>query len=478
MDTGSVCEPVSLSLVGCELGLPGDHSERTRPTVPGSVSKSHTSSWPLQSLSVRNLRLSPRKLQNLIPRLEELTSISLTNIRRTDSSDGFGDHPASQRFWATLARRCLYLRTVSYTTAKPVASQFPVELFPFVVNFGINTWCIMASSWTWQALSNIPRIENYLTTLEIMGQEGDRCIRIAQLRQFLCSSPQLLHLKVVDAWCDREIFFDSLTDISQPCRWACRGLKTLSIDYQERAAPTASRSNMYLFGYIGRVCPKLQGLSIMTYHDDPYLLLNLSLLTRLVDLQWLELRFWEHWDSCHLKGSFAWIQLYNPKAGTWLTQEVSVPPSRLSSFFHSLSKSRDRKLGKDVDDSLNAARVQTLAGRPRRLENNWQGSTTPRKVDDLIHNGWEEQIQRMSQQQRENNYRTNHEREMPMVDGLVGFEFWGSALDVEACLQAQVWRLRQQLDRVSGSNRVHATMEGHGAIHLYRFSWRSVPEKI
>ncbi|GJJ70900.1 hypothetical protein EMPS_03250 [Entomortierella parvispora] len=51
---------------------------------------------------------------------------------------------------------------------------------------------------------------------------------------------------------------------------------------------------------------------------------------------------------------------------------------------------------------------------------------------------------KMLQQQKEAGYRTDYDRDNPMVDGLEDFEFCGSFLDVEACLQARVWRLQQQ----------------------------------
>lgn len=60
------------------------------------------------------------------------------------------------------------------------------------------------------------------------------------------------------------------------------------------------------------------------------------------------------------------------------------------------------------------------------------------------------QRQRMFQQQKENNYRTDYGQDTPMIDGLAGFEFMGFSLDVEACLQAQVWRLQQQHERDEG----------------------------
>lgn len=50
----------------------------------------------------------------------------------------------------------------------------------------------------------------------------------------------------------------------------------------------------------------------------------------------------------------------------------------------------------------------------------------------------------MLQQQKDAGYRTDHYRSIPMMDGLENFDFCGSHLDVEACLQARVWQLQQQ----------------------------------
>jgi len=49
----------------------------------------------------------------------------------------------------------------------------------------------------------------------------------------------------------------------------------------------------------------------------------------------------------------------------------------------------------------------------------------------------------VQQQQKDNGYRTDYDRPIPMVDGVEGLNHSGSYLDIEACLEAQLFRLRQ-----------------------------------
>jgi len=161
------------------------------------------------------------------------------------------------------------------------------------------------------------------------------------------------------------------------------------------------------------------------------LALNLSLLTRLVNLRQLELRFKVdrrllQRESDRLRRSdFAWIRPNHPKAETPSVQKMNVPFSRLSSVFRFLFMTRQVKSDNDFSDCLEAARANTLM-----------------EVKDPSER--EGQRQKMSQLQKENSYRTDYDRDIPMVDGLAEFESFGSPLDVEACLQAQVWRLKRK----------------------------------
>ena len=183
----------SLSLIGFELGLPGDYIRRMRPTFLESGSKSRPSSGSLQSLSIMNHRVSPGKLQDLIPKLKELTSISLIDLYLM-APDPFQNQAASQGFWETLARHYLFLRSISFSLwpGGPEDYRLPVELFPLVANFGINYRRVTSDNPNRRALSGLSWMDNRLTALEIAG---GGTVQNEVLRQFLCSSPQILHLK-------------------------------------------------------------------------------------------------------------------------------------------------------------------------------------------------------------------------------------------------------------------------------------------
>ncbi|KAF9201623.1 hypothetical protein BGZ49_008147 [Haplosporangium sp. Z 27] len=131
---------------------------------------------------------------------------------------------------------------------------------------------------------------NCLTTLEIVGMGDTWSFPSESLHEFLCSSPQLLHLKAPNTVYYLEYFI--MTDIDdfnkhpQPYQsennvpsdnalerdpdqgakirvWACQNLQTLHLEfcgrYGDDFLPMRSR---IMFAYIAKVCPKIQDLQI------------------------------------------------------------------------------------------------------------------------------------------------------------------------------------------------------------------------
>lgn len=193
-----------------------------------------------------------------------------------------------------------------------------------------------------------------------------------------------------------------------------------------------------LFGYLGRVCPSLQVLSLVISNHVWALRSGLCLLTRLWDLQLLELRL-EPAPCLKLeqykRSDFAWI-----RAGVRSRASSSPPLGATEMNFRSGSKSWNRSLRpsallnhnatteKDFAECLEKARKRSIEGDDRRF--------------DPIAGNKEGIRERLLKQQLDNGYRTSYDRDLPMVDGLKGHQFSGSYLDIEAFLHAQQYILR------------------------------------
>ncbi|KAF8940308.1 hypothetical protein BGZ47_007798 [Haplosporangium gracile] len=151
---------------------------------------------------------------------------------------------------------------------------------------------------------------NTITTLEICLGNGLLLSRYVShtLHDILCSSPWLQHLMApmipyYAEYFDLEGPVDPLSGSYHPrqCRlgkapmdlfrtrkriWACRGLKTLRIQIDSMDTDHASEENArIMFGYLVRVCPDLQELSIRRHQLNLNLGGGLCLLTRLRKLE-------------------------------------------------------------------------------------------------------------------------------------------------------------------------------------------------
>ncbi|KAF8920888.1 hypothetical protein BGZ58_004288 [Dissophora ornata] len=163
-------------------------------------------------------------------------------------------------------------------------------------------------------------LQDTLTTLEIVRPISSRDTCSESLHRYLCDSPHLLHLKAPDLpfsplWFDIEGILDAkgsyrrekygsvqtnstqyevvrrYVDPFHRRIWACRNLRTLYLKCSIETGDSYSQeSALLIFGYLSKVCPRLQDLSLKRY------LLNLSLeggfclLMRLTELRRLSIR--------------------------------------------------------------------------------------------------------------------------------------------------------------------------------------------
>ncbi|KAF9411474.1 hypothetical protein BGZ76_005337, partial [Entomortierella beljakovae] len=179
-----------------------------------------------------------------------------------------------------------------------------VSMFPLVTDWGLSS--LMQDSMMFSQMRSFTN--NVITTLEIVGLGR---LKHDTLHRYLCNSPQLLHLVAPGA-----LFCTSLFDLegilndpilhnsgtisysstgldSSLIRkiWACHNLKTLHLKftYKVESEALSEMHSRLLFGYISKVCPRLQDLAI----DCKQLALQhnggFCLLTRLHDLRRLKI---------------------------------------------------------------------------------------------------------------------------------------------------------------------------------------------
>ncbi|KAF9912268.1 hypothetical protein EC991_000159 [Linnemannia zychae] len=171
---------------------------------------------------------------------------------------------------------------------------------------------------------------NTITTLEILLGNGLSLSRYVShtLHDVLCSSPWLQHLiapmiPYYAEYMDLEGPVDPISGSYHPrqCRpgkqpmdlfrtrkriWACRGLKTLRIHVEAMNGDYATEENSrIMFGYLAKVCPDLQELSIRRRQLNLNLAGGLCLLTRLRKLE--RLMIWTNSRTKLSKKDLEWM---------------------------------------------------------------------------------------------------------------------------------------------------------------------------
>lgn len=393
----------------------------------------------------------------------------------TAAATTFRDTEVSQTFWRALATHCPQLEAIHFNTDIQRRALVPIDLFPQVRRWGLHGQIVL-EPFLWSAMT-IHRIENRITFLEFLGDDwyqhdNDATAgrtRDKLLRQFLCSSPTLLHLLAGEGKLSTEVLWEGETDREPTMIWACRRLKTLSIRlfFGDNIGPYSWTTRV--FGYLSRVCPKLQELSLEV-EEVLALEMGLCLLTRLQDLRRLELRTGYLRGSRYLdpldKRDFAWMRGDHPASTTTSTtttkKAMSVPRKILSSLIPSFLSRRTKSrcdLCSAYKRSLERIRTKVLY-HPR-----WGAFLyDPSKVEtDRI---------KMQQEQWSHDYRSDYSLPRPMVDGLKDFKYSGTYLDIEACLQAQLFR-HQQRQHYTTSQQPSGRHHHHPATAGEKARWTS-----
>ncbi|KAG9072976.1 hypothetical protein KI688_000757 [Linnemannia hyalina] len=250
----------------------------------------------LRSLVLRNVSVPQSCVETLItitPHLRELVLV-VKEFFPDDDDDAIAtrtaDGPRRIRELVRLhhpATLCSFFFSPPHTALSTDTIQGWIQDSP-APHINLD-WTIEGPKLTPSIITHLTvQVPNTITTLHILG-------KCPILHDYLCASPHLLHLMApksaitLDAF---DIHFRQTQGRPPPSAalryqqqqqqqqqqqfprvWACRRLQTLHIAFLPKKA-TASSSRL-IFGYISRVCPRLQDLEIhgpeyLTLHEDEW----------------------------------------------------------------------------------------------------------------------------------------------------------------------------------------------------------------
>ncbi|KAG0045543.1 hypothetical protein BGZ83_009255 [Gryganskiella cystojenkinii] len=478
---------------------------------------SASSPWlSLQSLRLDGLALSPRTLSNrLLPRLGNLIEIALLDIRdlpaeaiepssasatssSLDGKDGFENKNERRLFSKSLAEYYPVIERIHYSCHNRAGLHFPITQFPMVRSWGIDSRSVTAENPVWKSFaflttdpgsSSLQGInENRLTRLEIHDQDRGQSFSKHQrdwlLHRFLCMSPHLEHFKADQLLSSLDILWgcqsgkrkNPTLNLTPESLWTCRRLKTLSLrlsnhDKKEGnhmrssgyggtwmvTPTTTSVATRALFGYLSRVCPQLEDLTIVIDNARPFALESgLCLLTRLNELR--RLSIYTNFDKyCarqdYIEGSLNWMHPGTARLTPVKTITTETAGRRLSDaissvFRHGLPKN-------NINNETYTTPFVDYMGESRKLTENEHRTNDP--TPNPMGGGLTPQNVRAQRQLLKiAEYRTDYSRlvpEVPVVDGLEDLVYCGSYLDLEACLKASLVRYLQQQE----TSKTHTT---------------------
>lgn len=284
--------------LGVILELPG-------PWIPTNKKVSEPVRLPLQSFELENVTLEYPSLTSLLaacPSLKRLRLINIMFMERINNSpstletlqdDDSGSAPYStqQTFSLNDHAACLLehiklLRLQLLSFHISVYSARTLDLKPDA----ILSVCPKATEWTFWTVGLTDTISqelllfsNNVTALDLLWDGGPDSRWGTVLHQYLCQSPHLLHLRAprtrfqikhLDLHNRLPIPLNSYGSnlVHPPGIWRCKMLRTLHVSFEWNSnyfgkGPAAAR---VVFGYLSRVCPRLEELQLSSKRRDPY----------------------------------------------------------------------------------------------------------------------------------------------------------------------------------------------------------------
>ncbi|KAG0293783.1 hypothetical protein BGZ96_002301 [Linnemannia gamsii] len=285
-------------MLGVILELPG-------PWIPTNKKLSGPVRLPLQSFELENVTLEYSSLTSLLaacPSLKYLRLVNIMFMERINNSPSTletlqdadsGSAPYTTRHTlnpndhaACLLEHIKQLRLQLLSFHISVYAARTQDLKPDA----ILSVCPKATEWTFWTVGltdtisqELSLLSNNVTALDLLWDAGSDSRWGSALHQYLCQSPHLLHLRAprtrfqikhLDLHNRLPIPLNGYGSnlVHPPGIWCCRMLRTLHVSFEWNTnyfgkGPTAAR---VVFGYLSRVCPRLEELQLASKRRDPY----------------------------------------------------------------------------------------------------------------------------------------------------------------------------------------------------------------
>ncbi|KAF8940691.1 hypothetical protein EDD21DRAFT_411855 [Dissophora ornata] len=300
----------------------------------------------LQKLVLRQLIVSQRVLETVVGAMPHLRSFELkymiSNIKRAEAL-------IERRCFITyLAKTCLNLDSFQFSISgcplTLLEAQHVHAAFPRLRSLSLPGRDIIPGA--------LDLYTDRLTALEIECYDHSRNQNLgAMLHAYLCQASLLLHLKAyrLRYWYENLILrlltssssswpqlehipvwaASQASGIFDKPVWACRNLRTLHVMFEfhglqlaeVEARPAISRT---IFGYISRVCPRLEDIAVQRRHLDINVRSGLLLLSRCKELK--KLRIYNDMQQESKEYDLEWMALGMNESGR-------KKSSQQSSFF-------------------------------------------------------------------------------------------------------------------------------------------------
>jgi hypothetical protein len=236
---------------------------------------------PLQSLILRNVFFYQSCIEELLNYTPHLTELQL--VVWSPDEDSIFDPPSFYQHLQSLDHISLdsfhFSFEGKFDDNTPELKEMARKICP-----NRHKWLFWTGDLTPAMTKCLMEQQNVVTTLELVYNQPVICGPNGLLHQYLCASPQLLHLRASNTAYlfdhldlhQRTLLYEGHFSIdpltagqsygsARPGVWACRGLRTLHLafDSQTDRLLFASVCLRIVFGYLVRVVPRLQDLQIV-----------------------------------------------------------------------------------------------------------------------------------------------------------------------------------------------------------------------
>ncbi|KAF9909026.1 hypothetical protein BX616_011322 [Lobosporangium transversale] len=344
----------------------------------GETSTNCNKQWELRSISFDHLALPQTALEALVQKCHNLTELRIIRCQPLFPKRIHYDCPGNflfirerrEQFFTSLALYCPKLTSLHVSVAaEEIYDRFeevvPISQFPSIEHWGVVTLSMFRTpSLSASTLLDRHRVENRLTSLEIVLSMSNGLLITGLntgewIHQLLCESPLLEHLRAPDVNIPLHLLYVTKALCVKPCRssdygdgtfippvprqiWACRRLKTLHIKVKESfnyGTKDLEEQVRVLYGYISRVCPDLEDLSIRRSHmlSQYRYHVNMCLLSRLKHLRILQVMDFDYVRE----QDFDWIKqhyYYDTREQTKLKLEQGLQETKMPLLVQSLLK--------------------------------------------------------------------------------------------------------------------------------------------